>query len=438
VSIALGVVSCGKPTTESITSGTALTETTTTKAEVSDNEAGEKIKLSLWLCPISGEDVLRSQVNEFNSSQEKIFVELSVVDWTTGREQIKQAVGSGVGPDMFYLGNIDKSYIDSNALLPLSKAGYSEEDLSQFTPSIQLNSNEGEILALPLYYDTYVLYYRKDILQKYGFTKPPSTWDELKNMAKTITEESNGEIMGFQIKGADDHLNAINLAWQTFLEQAGGHFMDMDTLKSSLNTPEGKTALEYMISFYNEGISKMGPSAVAGFREGKIAMFEFCQHQTIYEKFVSDANMSGKWGISVCPTGPKSGGSYCAPASIGINAKTEYPEACGEFLKFYARPESMLTWMKSAYGIPTYDLSKISSDRLVLIENFMAQDKENWDAILEQANRATPDAMLEQRYGYTIRWDAQKRYLIQALNEEISAEEALTSIDNEVNQSISQ
>jgi ABC-type glycerol-3-phosphate transport system substrate-binding protein len=400
--------------------------------------AEEKIKLTLWLTPISAEDILRSMVSDFNSSQEKIFVELSIVDWATGREQIKQAIGGGVGPDMFYLGvGLDQSYIDANLLLPLSKAGYTKDDLSLFSPLIGMNEVNGEILGLPLYYDSYVLYYRKDILKDNGFTTPPTTWDELKNMAKTITQNTNGEIMGFQIKGGDDHLNAINLAWQTFLEEAGGHYMDTEKLKSTLNTPEGKTALEYMVSFYTEGISKLGPSAVAGFREGKIAMFEFAQNQIVYEKYISDVNMKGKWAVTVCPKGPASGGSYAGGQGIVISSKTEYPEACGTFLKYFSRPENMLVWMKGAYGIPVYDLSKVSNDKKVLVENFMAQDKENWDAILKQVSLNTTYPMVEQRYGYTARWDAQKRYIIAALNGEMTVEEALGSIDNEVNQAIS-
>ena len=243
--------------------------------------------------------------------------------------------------------------------------------------------------------------------------------------------------MGFQIKGADDHLNAINLAWQTFLGQAGGHYVDTEKLISTLNTPEGKTALEYMVSFYTEDISTLGPSAAAGFREGKIAMFQFAQNQIIYEKYISDVNMKGKWAVAVTPKGPASEGAYSGGQGIVISSETKYPEACGTFLKYFSRPENMLVWMKGAYGIPVYDLSKISDEEKVLVENFMAQDKENWDAILKQVSLNTAYLTVENRYGYTARWDAQKRYIIAALNGEMTVEEALGSIDNEVNQAIS-
>jgi ABC-type glycerol-3-phosphate transport system substrate-binding protein len=377
-------------------------------------------------------------VDEFNKSQDKITVELTIVDWATGREQIKQAIGGGVGPDMFYLGvGLDQAYIDAKVLLPLSKAGYTKADLNKFSPLIGMNIVNGEVLGVPLYYDSYVLYYRKDILKANGFSAPPRDWNELREMARTITKNSNGKIMGFQIKGADDHLNAINLAWQTFLEQAGGNSMNVEKMKSNLDTNEGKTALDYMLSFYAEDIAELGPSAVAGFREGKVAMFEFAANQIVYERFRDNLEMKGKWAVTVCPKGPKSAAAYVGGQGIVINAATKYAKACGTFLKYFGSPANSVVWMANAYGIPVYDLEKLEPKERKLIESQMDTDRENWDAILSQMKLNTPNQMVQNRYGYSARWNAQKKYLIAALNGQMAVQKALQSIDAEVNQAIS-
>ncbi len=67
------------------------------------------------------------------------------------------------------------------------KPYFSDADLADFFPSlIKNNTIDGKLLAIPSRTDAGVLFYRKDLLQKYGFANPPQTWDELTAMATKI------------------------------------------------------------------------------------------------------------------------------------------------------------------------------------------------------------------------------------------------------------
>jgi ABC-type glycerol-3-phosphate transport system substrate-binding protein len=398
--------------------------------------AAAPVKIDIWMTPVAPEETLKGLVAEYNKSQDKIAVNLSMLDWASGREQIRQSIASKVAPDLFYMGvGLTKDYIDSGVLLPLSEAGFSKQDLDMFNPLIGMNMADGKVLAAPLYYDSYLLYYRSDILAKYGFKQPPKTWDELKTIAKAISTGSKGEVIGFQIKGADDHLNAINLAWQTFLEQAGGNFFDAKANKSTLNTPEGKRALEYMKSFYSEGISTLGTSAINGFREGKVAMFEFAQNQIKFEKLDENPALAGKWAVAPVPAGPASKGAYAGGQAVSISASSKNKAAAGEFLKWLVRPANMVVWMQNGHGIPVYDLTKVDAASRKAVEAVMAKDA-NWGPIMTQIKLNGPTMMVQQRFGYGSRWDAQKRIIPAALSGKMSVDQALSSLDAEINQAV--
>ena len=67
------------------------------------------------------------------------------------------------------------------------------EDLSEFIePIVQNNMVDDRLVAFPWYTNLGGMYYRADLLRKYGFAEPPRTWDELRNMSRTIVDGEKG------------------------------------------------------------------------------------------------------------------------------------------------------------------------------------------------------------------------------------------------------
>jgi len=56
----------------------------------------------------------------------------------------------------------------------------------------------GKRLALPVYVDAGLLYYRKDLLARYGYPSPPGTWEEMMDMARRIQEKERAADPDFQ------------------------------------------------------------------------------------------------------------------------------------------------------------------------------------------------------------------------------------------------
>ena len=60
------------------------------------------------------------------------------------------------------------------------KKYYNEDEIKAYFPRIiENNTVGGKLVSIPLYTDAGILYYRTDLLEKYGYKEPPKTWEEL-------------------------------------------------------------------------------------------------------------------------------------------------------------------------------------------------------------------------------------------------------------------
>ena len=67
---------------------------------------------------------------------------------------------------------------------------------------VESNTYEDKVYGVPWFTDAGLLYYRKDLVEKAGFSGPPATWDELKEQANQIMQDE-GTKFGFVFQGAE-------------------------------------------------------------------------------------------------------------------------------------------------------------------------------------------------------------------------------------------
>jgi trehalose/maltose transport system substrate-binding protein len=122
---------------------------------------------------------------------------------------------------------------------------------------------KGKLVAMPWFGDYGILYYRTDLLKKYGYKSPPKTWNQLFTMAKKIQageQKSNPNFAGFVFQGnAYEGLTCNALEW---LASAGaGHIIDGG--KVTINNAKARQILDAFAA----QIGKVTPQGVTTYQE---------------------------------------------------------------------------------------------------------------------------------------------------------------------------
>jgi trehalose/maltose transport system substrate-binding protein len=130
---------------------------------------------------------------------------------------------------------------------------------------LESDTVNGRVVSLPLYLNAGMLYYRTDLLTRYGYTKPPGSWDELRTMALRIQrgerERGKSAFWGYIWQGAEyEGLTCNALEWQA--SHGGGRIVERDG-QVSVNNPRVKRALESAARW----IGTISPTSVLTYTE---------------------------------------------------------------------------------------------------------------------------------------------------------------------------
>ena len=111
-----------------------------------------------------------------------------------------------------------------------------------------VDEHHGQLLALPVYLDAGLLYYRQDLLAQFGFPQPPQTWPELLQQAETVQQamrQYDPDFYGFVWQGRQ--YEGLITNFQEFAGTPGGLVIEHDGhSRIALDLPQNRSALRFM------------------------------------------------------------------------------------------------------------------------------------------------------------------------------------------------
>lgn len=137
--------------------------------------------LTFWAMGREAE-VVTEMLQDFESENPGVKVRVQHVPWNAAHEKLLTAFAADALPDICQLGNTwVPEFAQLGALTPLQSYVDASPVVEQgdYFPGIwNTNLIEGELVGVPWYVDTRLLFYRKDMLREAGVTIAPQTWDE--------------------------------------------------------------------------------------------------------------------------------------------------------------------------------------------------------------------------------------------------------------------
>ncbi|RIH84552.1 putative ABC transporter-binding protein [Meiothermus luteus] len=242
------------------------------------------------------------------------------------------------------------------------KQYFTEAELREFFPRIvQNNTIRGKLTSIPFFTDAGLLYYRTDLLQKYGYRNPPRTWAELSQMAQRVMDEErkagNRDFWGFVFQGKPyEGLTCDALEW--IYSFGGGRIVESD---GTISVNNGKAALA--LNTVRRFVGTIAPQGVTSYAEEEArnvwqqgnALF---MRNWPYAYALGQADNSpirGKFGVTVLPKGA---GDAPNAATLGgwqlmVSAYSRYPKEAADLVRFLTSTESQKDFALNLSWLPT-------------------------------------------------------------------------------------
>lgn len=255
--------------------------------------------------------------------------------------------------------------------LPLDRYFSSEERAKFIEGPMLANSYEGSIYGVPFWISSGLLYYRKDLLEKYGL-KPPETWEEMVGQAKRILEaekKQNPNLKGYSAQFKQYEGLVCNML--EFIMSGGGVIMDAESGRPGIAREPALRAVRFVRDEIAGGIAPRGvltyqePESLDLFIQGGAVFHRNWPYAWEVSNNPKKSQIAGKVGISVLPHF-EGGKSHAALGGwqFAINRYSKKPDLAWKFIEFMTSP-SMQRFLANEAAQPPTRLSLYEDSEVI-------------------------------------------------------------------------
>ena len=297
-------------------------------------------------------DTIQAAADAFMKENPGVKITIETFSWPDFYTKWTTGLASGNVPDMSTgLPNHVVEMIDADAIIPMDNLIDKIGRDRFYEAPIQEMTVDGKCYAIPIYSHAQVMWYFTDILDKYDL-EVPTTWDELYDAAKTITDGENGAVYGCSVPMGTNDMMATR--YLNFYVRSAGDTLITEDGKANLTSQAAIDGINYWVKMYQD----CSPADSIN--------YNVLDHATLYYTGKNAFDFNSGFQIGGVETNAPDLLDYvaCAPMPtinkddpqrgyetsnipMVIWKNSQHPEICEAFIEFLYQPEYYIPFLQS-------------------------------------------------------------------------------------------
>jgi len=326
-----------------------------------------KISFSTWGSETEI-NIIKPLIKDFEKLHPDIKVELIHIPQNYF-QKIHMLVAANLVPDVIFINNLNLPvYASGNIFMDLNSYIKKSDKLKlddYFPESIKTMSYKNKLLAIPRDISNIVLYYNKDLFDRYKVNYPKENWTQkgFLETAKKLTVYSN-ENSKIELFGIS--LETKPVYWLPFIWSSGGKLFNQDNKAFCLDNFDSCNALQFYADLRNK--YHVAPKS---FESGNNTMAQLFiqQKSAMYisgrwnvPKFREDLKFN--WDIAQLPQGQKGSINSIDGSGWAISSSTKHPKEAWMLIEYLASKNSIIKFAKTGLIVPANRYVAYSNDFL--------------------------------------------------------------------------
>ncbi len=322
----------------------------------------ETITLTLWTAPNPNQNLFwKTLLPQWAKTHPNIKIKQSQIPAARSSEEaILTAIASNRQPDICtnIFSGFAAELVSAGQLVPLDsfsgfKALIKTRDMQDVIKSWKL---KGHYYVMPIYDNPILVWWRKSMLEKAGFTKPPRTYSELYALSKKITIPHKR--YAFKVFGGQSWWDR----WWDFMTlyyaaSEGKPYIDVKRNKAVFDNEYGKDVASFVYTMFKKHYTTVAfgqhpffKGAVAGAIKGP---WSIPSAKSQFPKVLKDVIIAPPLVPDNYPT-DKPVYTFADAKGMIIFKSCKHKDAAWEFMKWvFSNPEHDLLWLKLTQEPPT-------------------------------------------------------------------------------------